>query len=93
MAEDKEYGGFIRRIKEYQAPFNDQVLLAEIESRLAPNVLPVRLALAGALMIMLIGLAGYWVNLNQTSGRLTMADYVFQPEIAGDNVVINYVFK
>ena len=87
----KEYEGFIRGIKEYQGKADYDRMYARIEQRIFRRRTGMRLALAGALALILFAFAVYfYYPLGQASKGETLLSYVFERESV-DGPLLDYV--
>lgn len=87
------YEDYLKKLKGYQPPLEGERQWARISSRLEERRPVGRLALAGALAVLLIGVGLYYNYRPAAVGReALMADYVFQQSSVEDNLLLQYVF-
>jgi hypothetical protein len=87
-----DYEGYINRLKAAGSGFDDQKMYSRIKAGIAGRARRTRLALGGALALLLVGSVIYFNVLPYfLDDGETLADYVFrQNEINGDQIM-NYV--
>ncbi|MBI5699448.1 hypothetical protein HZC35_03955 [Candidatus Saganbacteria bacterium] len=88
-----DYEEYIDRLKASGPGFDDQKMSSRIKAGITGRARHARLALGGALVLLLIGSVIYFNVLPHFFGNgVTLADYVFrQNEMNGDQI-LNYIF-
>lgn len=88
------YEEYIGRLKGMKTEFDIGKMQAGIEAKITSRSRRKRLAMEGALAILLIGLALYYSFSPYLFGNgNTFAEYVYQPENMNGDQVLAYVFK
>ena len=94
MERFKDYGEYLKCLKDYKADFDDARMYSRIESRKFPKFAARRLVMAGAFTVILIGSLTYLVGASyQPESGDVLSEYILQKPAAENNSVINYVFR
>jgi len=89
-----EYERYIDRLKKMKVEFNDRKMHSRIETEVNGQARRLKLAVEGALALLLISFVLYFNVSPYLFGRsATMSEYVFQQENANGDPVMNYIFS
>jgi hypothetical protein len=86
-----DYEGYISQLKGAVIKFDDGRMQDKIKSRLAGRSPKLRLALGGALLILLIGSLAYFIGRPYLPSVGNLEAYVFPQESLNSDLIMNYV--
>lgn len=87
------YEEYISRLKGVRVALDDSRMYPRIEAKIAGRSRRIRLALEGALAVLLIGFAIYFNFYPRMPGsEETLTEYVFQQNDLNGDQILNYVF-
>jgi hypothetical protein len=86
-----KYYNFIKELREHDLPANYQALFERIRQKTEKRVSEQRLALAGALAVLLIAV-GLYFGFFRADSSASIMNYVFGYEEVNSSPIISYVF-
>ncbi|MFH1684556.1 MAG: hypothetical protein ABIA67_06715 [Candidatus Margulisiibacteriota bacterium] len=89
-----DYNEYINKLKKYESEADFDQLRSRLELRISKRAAQTRLALAGALVVLLLAFAAYFYYPTEQAGNNDdiLMSYVFQQESV-DGTLTDYVFS
>jgi len=92
MEENKNYEGYLVRLKGISVPLDDKIMFSRIEAGIKRRPRRTNLILAGALAMLFLSFIVYFIGRPYFSGdSVTLAEYVFQQKDANSDSIMDYV--